>query len=154
MPPSEIIRPDMGITKPDLTVEPTRRPDLRRADMRNTDAKEAVFDGSAFRGASFKNANFDRADFTGASFSNVTMTGAEFEGMPLGRRHIILTGLLYLVVITDSRMFLGCEHHTHEEWAEMSDEAISAMDDPALEFWYTWREPLLSACATIRRAAI
>lgn len=45
---------------------------------------------------------------------------------------------------------VGCQRHTHDQWAAFSDAEISDMDNDAAAFWSTWKAPLLAMCDTHR----
>ena len=45
----------------------------------------------------------------------------------------------YVIVYTDSTMFIGCKKHLIEEWRAFSDEEINWMGIGALELWRKWK---------------
>jgi hypothetical protein len=44
-------------------------------------------------------------------------------------------------------MRIGCQRHTHAEWAAFDEKAIRRMHAKALDFWKQWRCALLTMCA-------
>ena len=64
---------------------------------------------------------------------------------------ICVTGLHYSVTITDSEMRIGCELHSHAEWAAFDDERIAKMDGRAArKFWDEHKATLLALCKSHR----
>jgi hypothetical protein len=59
-----------------------------------------------------------------------------------------MTGLYWWTMVTDGYLTIGCQRHTHAEWAAFDDAEIAAMDRQALRFWRQWKGPLLAMCAT------
>lgn len=48
--------------------------------------------------------------------------------------------------ITKTRMSIGCQTHSHDDWRDFTDEEISSMSDEALEFWNRNKAMLLLLC--------
>lgn len=59
---------------------------------------------------------------------------------------ICLSGLDWDVTIWDAHMQIGCEFHSHVEWAGFDSERIAKMDSYALTFWQTHNDVLLQLC--------
>ena len=58
-----------------------------------------------------------------------------------------ILGLDYHVLIADNFMFIGCIERTIQEWQEITDREILAMDGKAgLKFWQKNKTQLLNAC--------
>lgn len=55
---------------------------------------------------------------------------------------IVISGLNYLVTITDNHVRVGCQCFTLEEWEAMSEEQISELDEGALEFYFEHGEEI------------
>ena len=91
-----------------------------------------------------------RADLRWADLRGADLRGANIDGEIIQRPPISIANITYWCLITDDRMRLGCKLHTHNEWQNFNDGEISAMDDDALDFWKTWKEPLLAMCAAHR----
>lgn len=56
---------------------------------------------------------------------------------------IHISGLGYLITITDKHIKIGCEFHTTEDWSEFSDSRIQSMDSAAIEFWKTHKNMII-----------
>ena len=56
-------------------------------------------------------------------------------------------GLCGDVWISDTRMKIGHQLHSHAEWAAFDDESIVAMDRQALRFWRDNKAVLMALCA-------
>ncbi|MDZ7906397.1 MAG: hypothetical protein U5N55_11925 [Cypionkella sp.] len=54
----------------------------------------------------------------------------------------------YAISYTATHIQIGCQRHTHSEWAAFSDAQIRAMDGlAALEWWQKYREWLFQTIA-------
>ena len=115
------------------------------ADLCGANLREANLRGADLRGAKLCETNLCRANLHGAD-----LRGANIDGEIIQRPPISVANITYWCLITDDRMRLGCKLHTHNEWQNFNDGEISAMDDDALDFWKTWKEPLLAMCAAHR----
>ena len=117
--------------------------------------KAAVHNGADLCGADLCGADLCGADLCGANLCGANLCGADLcganiDGEIIQRPPISVANITYWCLITDNRMRLGCKLHTHNEWQNFNDGEISAMDDDALDFWKTWKEPLLAMCAAHR----
>ena len=119
--------------------------DLHGADLHGADLRGANLCGADLCEADLCEANLCRANLCGAD-----LCGANIDGEIIQRPPISVANITYWCLITDNRMRLGCKLHTHNEWQNFNDGEISAMDDDALDFWKTWKEPLLAMCAAHR----
>ena len=81
------------------------------------------------------------------------LRGANLSGEILKISPITLTGLRWWILVSDDYLEIGCQRHTHAEWADFNDDAIAAMDSSALAFWRVWKEPLLAMCASHKAEA-
>ena len=106
--------------------------------------------GADLHGADLRGANLCGANLCGADLCGADLCGANIDGEIIQRPPISVANITYWCLITDNRMRLGCKLHTHNEWQNFNDGEISAMDDDALDFWKTWKEPLLAMCAAHR----
>jgi uncharacterized protein YjbI with pentapeptide repeats len=100
------------------------------------------FLGGNFRGGDFLGGNFRGGDFRGGNFR-----GGDFWGEKIAHKPLSLYGLHWGVWISETRMAIGCQVHTHNDWAEFDDHAIAAMDRQALRFWRENKAFLLAMCA-------
>ena len=112
--------------------------------------KAAVHNGADLCRADLCGANLCGANLCGANLREADLCGANIDGEIIQRPPISVANITYWCLITDNRMRLGCKLHTHNEWQNFNDGEISAMDDDALDFWKTWKEPLLAMCAAHR----
>ena len=85
--------------------------------------------------------------------SGADLRGANLEGEKLTQTPIVVTGLTYWCLISDSYMRLGCKRFTHAEWDKFSDSEIADMDSKATAFWSAWKSPLLAMCKAHSEAA-
>ena len=129
--------------------------DLHGANLCGANLRGADLCGADLCGANLCRANLCRvnlcgADLCGADLCGANLCGANIDGEIIQRPPISVANITYWCLITDNRMRLGCKLHTHNEWQNFNDGEISAMDDDALDFWKTWKEPLLAMCAAHR----
>ena len=121
-----------------------------RCDFRTLFSLETETFKACVKAAVHNGADLRRADLYGADLRGADLRGANIDGEIIQRPPISIANITYWCLITDDRMRLGCKLHTHNEWQNFNDGEISAMDDDALDFWKTWKEPLLAMCAAHR----
>ena len=92
--------------------------------------------------ANLRAANLRAADLCGADLCGANLCGEKLKSIP-----VFIYGLKWFVTVTNEFLTIGCQRHTHAEWAAFSDEQISDMDEGALNFWQMWKPSLLSVCA-------
>jgi len=105
------------------------------------------FLGGDFRGGNFWGGNFRGGNFRGGDFWGGNFLGGDFRGEKLTIKPLCVYGLTWRVIITGEQMEIGCQRHTHTEWAEFDDSAISVMESHAADFWVEHKAMLLSMCA-------
>ena len=115
--------------------------DLHGANLRGADLR-----GANLGGAYLRDADLGGADLGGADLRGAYLGGANLRGERLTKEPMQIIGLFWFVLITQQYMSIGCQRHTHEEWAAFTDDDISEMHDNSLEFWKANREFLLAAC--------
>jgi uncharacterized protein YjbI with pentapeptide repeats len=115
---------------------------LSGANLSGANLSEANLSGASLSGASLSGANLSGANLYGANLSGAKIDGEEITIVPLS-----IGGLEWSALITDGYLRIGCQRHTHAEWAEFDDEQIEDMSDNAPEFWAQWKAPLLAMCA-------
>ena len=98
-------------------------------------------------GANLYGANLYGADLYGANLSGANLSGAKIDGEEITIPPVSIGGLKWLALITDNYLRIGCQRHTHAEWAGFDDEQIEDMSGGAPEFWAQWKAPLLAMCA-------
>ena len=121
-----------------------------RCDFRTLFSLETETFKACVKAAVHNGADLHGADLCGADLYGANLCGANIDGEIIQRPPISVANITYWCLITDNRMRLGCKLHTHNEWQNFNDGEISAMDDDALDFWKTWKEPLLAMCAAHR----
>ena len=107
----------------------------------------AVKSGANLYGADLSGANLYGADLYGANLSGANLSGAKIDGEEITIPPVSIGGLKWLALITDNYLRIGCQRHTHAEWAGFDDEQIEDMSGGAPEFWAQWKAPLLAMCA-------
>jgi len=121
--------------------------DLRGAYLRGADLREADLRGAYLRGADLSEADLSVADLSGADLRGADLRGADLLGEKIKICPISIFGLTWDVLITDAWMTIGCERHTHADWARFDDARIRDMESRAAGFWAANKEFLLAACA-------
>ena len=131
----------------DLRSANLRGADLYGANLRGADLRGADLYGADLRSANLRGADLRGANLYGADLRGANLYGANLDGEIIKRAPLVVTGLKWSVLITDSFLRIGCQRHSHADWANFSDEQIAQMDSSASAFWTTWKAPLLSMCA-------
>jgi uncharacterized protein YjbI with pentapeptide repeats len=118
---------------------------------------DADLSGANLIDADLSCANLSRADLSGANLScakliganliGAYLSGADLSGEILKISPVQVIGLPWHVLITQEFMVIGCQRHSHIEWADFSDEKIANMESRTSEFWKVWKEPLLMMCS-------
>ena len=106
--------------------------------------------GANLRGANLYGANLYGANLYGANLRGADLRGADIDGETVTKQPIILSSLRWFVLITDNYMRIGCQRHTHDEWAAFSDEEIKNMDSHAPVFWGEYKGMLLGICESMK----
>ena len=121
--------------------------DLRGADLCAADLRGANLCDADLRGADLRGANLCDATLPGADLRAADLRGANLCGEKLKSIPVFIYGLKWFVTVTNEFLTIGCQRHTHAEWAAFSDEQISDMYEGALNLWQMWKTSLLSVCA-------
>jgi uncharacterized protein YjbI with pentapeptide repeats len=121
--------------------------DLRNADLSDADLRGANLRAADLRGADLSGANLRAADLRGADLSGANLRGADINGEKITRVPVQIANLRWDVLITEGYLRIGCQRHTHAEWAAFDDATIAGMDEDAADFWAQWKAPLLVMCA-------
>ncbi len=130
-----------------------RGANLDGANLGGANLGGANLDGANLGGANLDSANLGGANLGGANLDGANLDGANLDGANLGgetlaKAPISILNLGWNVLVTDGYMQIGCQRHTHSEWAAFDDRQIAAMDGAhALRFWRANRDWLLGACA-------
>ena len=113
---------------------------------RGANLRGANLRGANLYGANLYGANLGSANLEGANLEGANLYGANLEGEVLDKAPLSVGGLRYWCLITEGYMRLGCQRHSHAQWAAFTDGEIDAMDRHATEFWAQWKTPLLAMC--------
>lgn len=108
--------------------------------------ERANLTGANLRGADLMGADLMGADIMGAYLRGAYLTGADGEKIPITKAPMQIVNLRWMITIWDAHMQIGCEFHSHAEWAEFDDARIKQMDGNALDFWREWKEILMAMC--------
>ena len=104
--------------------------------------------GGDWRGGDWRGGDWLGGDWRGGVWRGGDWRGGVWRGEKITRPPVEVTNLPHWhVTISDTRMEIGCQLHTHSEWAAFDDAAIVAMDRKALRFWRTYKGALLYMCA-------
>ena len=124
-----------------------RAANLRAADLRGADLSDADLRNADLSDADLRGANLRAADLRGADLSGANLRGADINGEKITRVPVQIANLRWDVLITEGYLRIGCQRHTHAEWAAFDDATIAGMDEDAADFWAQWKAPLLVMCA-------
>jgi uncharacterized protein YjbI with pentapeptide repeats len=131
---------------------------LRGADLSGAYLRGANLSGAYLRGADLSGANLSGAYLRGADLSGAYLCGADLSGAYLSdekltKTPLFISNIQWNVIITTEFLTIGCQRHEVEKWASFSDDEISSMHVKALQFWKTWKTPLLAMCEAHREEA-
>lgn len=129
-----------------------RRTDLSRAnfsraymcglDCSSSDFTDAILDEAYLFGTNLSKCKLINTKMNKTHIIEVDFTGAEIKalwnGVPLSRVPIVITGLGYPIKITDSWMEIGCQGNTVEWFQDspLSDREIAALEGTkSARFW-------------------
>jgi len=132
---------------------------LRGANLEGANLGGAYLGGADLRGAYLRGANLGGAYLGGADLRGAYLRGANLEGANLRGEKLTIPpvqviGLTWFVLVTPEYMTIGCQRHTHDEWAAFDDDQIQKMEHRALGFWQENKAPLMALCAAHRAKAI
>ena len=100
--------------------------------------------------ADLSNADLSNTDLSDANLSNADLSNANLLGEILTIAPIVINGLNWSILITESFLTIGCKRFKHVEWASFDDEVINKMDYNASKFWSSNKAWLLAACDSHR----
>ena len=97
--------------------------------------------------------NLSGADLSWANLRGADLSGANLRGANLrGTGAAVVYGLTWSVYVYPDLMQIGCELHSHAEWAGFDDGIIARMaPGEALPFWREHGPMLLALCARAAR---
>ena len=120
---------------------------LSWADLSGANLSVANLSWADLSGGNLSGANLYGANLYGANLYGANLYGAKVDGEEITKAPISICGLTWFVLITDGFMRIGCQRHSHSDWASFSEAQIADMAGNAVEFWSQWKAPLLAACA-------
>ena len=138
--------------------------DLRYADLSGADLSGAYLRGADLSDADLSDADLLRADLSDANLSNTKLSGANLRYANLSNANLSNADLsdvhgtndcvkcvqidTYPITYTSEIIQIGCQRHTHQEWADFSDAQIRAMDGvKALTWWRKYKDWLFQTIA-------
>ena len=123
-----------------------RYADLSYANLRCANLSYANLSYADLSYANLSYANLSYANLSSANLSYANLSSANLLGEKLTKSPLQFYGLVWDVLVTDGFLTIGCQRHTHEDWANFNDDQIRKMDFCARLFWKSWKEPLLMMC--------
>jgi uncharacterized protein YjbI with pentapeptide repeats len=97
------------------------------------------------RSADFSYAACNGVDFTDADMRNTVITGTTLANANL----IVLTLPQWTVYVHSDSIRIGCQHHTHAEWDNFSEEQIEVMAVRATDWWTIFKPVIMAAAARV-----
>jgi Pentapeptide repeats (8 copies) len=119
---------------------------LSRANLSHADLSNSNLSRANLRHANLSNSNLSHTNLFGADLSNVDLSTARIVFVAAGNNKEVRTLQLYpyIVVITSTRLAIGCKTYSIEDWMNFDDSTIDAMDYGAL-LWSRKHKPILKA---------
>ena len=120
-----------------------------KADLSEANLSGANLSWANLSGANLSRANLSWANLSRANLSRANLSGADLSGADLSWASGINDWVkciqldTYPITYTAEVIQIGCQRHTHAEWAAFSDAQIRQMDGAkALALWQKWKAPL------------
>ena len=86
-----------------------------------------------------------RADLRSADLSSADLRSADLRYAVGEMRYVkSLQCEKYYISYTATELNIGCQSHTILEWQNFDDDAISKMDNGALDWWKKWKPILMN----------
>jgi uncharacterized protein YjbI with pentapeptide repeats len=127
---------------------------LRRANLSGADLRDANLSGADLSGADLRDANLSGADLSGANLSGADLRDANLRNANLFGANGVNDYVkciqidTYPITYTAEMIKIGCQRHTHQEWADFTDAQIRAMDGTkALAWWGKYKGWLFQTIA-------
>ena len=118
---------------------------LEGADFYRADLYRANLEGANFRGARLEGARLAGAGLAWADLYRANLEGANFRGASGVNDYVKCVQIdTYPITYTADVIQIGCKRHTHQEWADFTDDQIRQMDGvKAVEWWAKYKAWLL-----------
>ena len=120
---------------------------LSYADLSYANLSGANLSGADLSYADLSYANLSGANLSGADLSGANLSGADLRGANLSGAHGVndcakcIQIDTYPITYTAEIIQIGCQRHTHQEWADFTDAQIRAMDGTkALSWWRKYKD--------------
>lgn len=114
---------------------------LSRANLREANLNGANLSWADLSWANLNGADLSWADLNGAYLNGANLNGAGLRGAIGNNKEIISvqTGV-YLVVMAQDVIAIGCKQFSYEQWIEFSEDRIKELDgSKAFEFYKNWK---------------
>ncbi len=97
--------------------------------------------------ADLSNADLSNANLRYANLSNANLINANLRGEKLKSNPVFVYGLTWFITVTNEFLTIGCQRHSHSDWAGFDDARIESMHSGAIAFWRKWKPSLMLMCA-------
>ena len=97
--------------------------------------------------ADLSNADLSNANLRYAALSNADLSNADLLGEKLKSNPVFVYGLTWFITVTNEFLTIGCQRHSHSDWAGFDDARIGSMHSGAIAFWRKWKPSLMLMCA-------
>jgi hypothetical protein len=106
-----------------VQIAASKKISLRGANLRAANLRDADLGGANLRAADLRGANLGDAYLGGANLDGADLDGAYLgDGITVTKAPLQIAGLWWHVLIWDNHMQIGCEFHSHADWAAFSDD--------------------------------
>ena len=122
-----------------------RRVDLSYADLNDADLRDAYLSGACLSRAYLSRADLRGAYLRGANLSDASLKGANLK---------VYQADNWTAYIQPDSIRIGCEYHTVDAWMDFTDEAISTMDETALEYWKNNKDIIFAIHAKLKEGEL
>ena len=106
------------------------------------DSGNADLSNADLSNADLSNANLRYADLSNADLSNADLLGEKLKSNP-----VFVYGLKWFITVTNEFLTIGCQRHSHSDWAGFDEARIESMHSGAIAFWRKWKPSLMLMCA-------
>ena len=97
--------------------------------------------------ADLSNADLSNADLSNANLRYADLSNADLLGEKLKSNPVFVYGLKWFITVTNEFLTIGCQRHSHSDWAGFDDARIESMHSGAIAFWRKWKTTLMLMCA-------
>ena len=97
--------------------------------------------------ADLSNADLSNADLSNANLRYADLSNADLLGEKLKSNPVFVYGLTWFITVTNEFLTIGCQRHSHSDWAGFDEARIESMHSGAIAFWRKWKPSLMLMCA-------